>query len=162
MNRLSRQCGILNISQPYRPPRPVPGIAFTSNRREDAEVSPGFLGQVPLSQSVGAQLLPGGSQVLAVSCFTLPQASLCIGVAAFVPVGFPLALCSCFFSWPLDWCSCSSVYVSTREMVAGIIPVSCGNFQDRVTRNYCLFSRVSELFTNHVLPLGLWPLNRKT
>jgi hypothetical protein len=29
VSRLSAQCEILNISQPYRPPRPVRGIAFT-------------------------------------------------------------------------------------------------------------------------------------
>jgi hypothetical protein len=29
MSRLYRQCAILNISQPYRPPRPVNGNSFT-------------------------------------------------------------------------------------------------------------------------------------
>jgi hypothetical protein len=28
VSRLSRQCGIFNISQPYRPQRPVTGIAL--------------------------------------------------------------------------------------------------------------------------------------
>jgi hypothetical protein len=34
VSRLSRQCGILNISQPYRPPRPVKGIALLFFFRE--------------------------------------------------------------------------------------------------------------------------------
>jgi hypothetical protein len=29
MSRLPRQCGILNISEPHSPPRPVMAIAFT-------------------------------------------------------------------------------------------------------------------------------------
>jgi hypothetical protein len=31
VSRLSRQCGIPNISQPYRPPRPVTGMALLSS-----------------------------------------------------------------------------------------------------------------------------------
>jgi hypothetical protein len=31
VNRLSRHCGILNISQPYRPPKPVSMIALLFN-----------------------------------------------------------------------------------------------------------------------------------
>jgi hypothetical protein len=34
VSRLSRQCGILNISQPYRPPRPVRGMALSYSINE--------------------------------------------------------------------------------------------------------------------------------
>jgi hypothetical protein len=40
MSRLSRQCGILNISQPYRSPRPVTGIAFTLNGNRPKQPTP--------------------------------------------------------------------------------------------------------------------------
>jgi hypothetical protein len=45
-SRLSRQCGILNISQPYRPLRPLTGIAFYS--KSDAKFS--LLSTVPFAQ----------------------------------------------------------------------------------------------------------------
>jgi hypothetical protein len=32
VSRLSRQCGILNLSQPYRPPRPVTGVVLLTKR----------------------------------------------------------------------------------------------------------------------------------
>jgi hypothetical protein len=35
VSQLSRQCGILNISQPYTPPRPVAGIALVQRRKGD-------------------------------------------------------------------------------------------------------------------------------
>jgi hypothetical protein len=31
VSRLSRECGILDVSQPYGPPRPLAGIAFHRN-----------------------------------------------------------------------------------------------------------------------------------
>jgi hypothetical protein len=45
VSRLSRQCGVLNISQPYRPPRPAKGIAllfyfFTSKRNKEENMKP--------------------------------------------------------------------------------------------------------------------------
>jgi hypothetical protein len=35
MTQLSTECGILNISQPYRPPQPVPGIVIAFYRTTD-------------------------------------------------------------------------------------------------------------------------------
>jgi hypothetical protein len=40
MSRLSRQCGILNISQPYRPPRPVTGMALLSTLNSVSAIGP--------------------------------------------------------------------------------------------------------------------------
>jgi hypothetical protein len=42
VSRLSRQCGILNISQPYRPPRPAKGMAvffyfYNNNNKNNKE-----------------------------------------------------------------------------------------------------------------------------
>jgi hypothetical protein len=38
VSRLSRQCGIPNISQLYRPPRPVTGIAFYVSKEPVAHI----------------------------------------------------------------------------------------------------------------------------
>jgi hypothetical protein len=52
VSRFSRQCGILNISQPYRPPRPVTGIAllfYISGGTEEHQENPlsGYLVSQP-------------------------------------------------------------------------------------------------------------------
>jgi hypothetical protein len=41
VSRLSRQCGILNISQPYRSPRPVTGIALLFYSVSEADACTG-------------------------------------------------------------------------------------------------------------------------
>jgi hypothetical protein len=42
VSRLSRQCGIPNISQPYRPPRPVTGITLLFIIHGTVSISRGF------------------------------------------------------------------------------------------------------------------------
>jgi hypothetical protein len=48
-SRLSRQCGILNISQTYRPPLPVTGIAIQEYVPEWKEVLFSIMTQVPVN-----------------------------------------------------------------------------------------------------------------
>jgi hypothetical protein len=71
VSRLSRQCGILNILQPYRPPRPVTGIAllyyhrvrvpsgaFSGNVHAEQHISPITYGAILLLKCVALSFPP--------------------------------------------------------------------------------------------------------
>jgi hypothetical protein len=52
VSRISRQCGILNIFQPYRPPRPVTGLAssFRGAKKDLLEIGLSVVDWIGLAQ----------------------------------------------------------------------------------------------------------------
>jgi hypothetical protein len=101
VSRLSRQCGILTISQPYKPPRPVTGITL------HVLLSHKLVSTVTSSVAVAQERLPAAG-------FPFPLASRTVPVPQLQQLQQP-----CCFTHFTNHCnSCQPKLMATRSELA--------------------------------------------